>query len=70
MSPHSVGEALSIGRPTPNNSIYILDDLMKPVPVGDVGVMWAGGAGISGGYLNLPSLTSERFKPDVVLGFG
>lgn len=61
---HHAQAPLSIGRPTPNNSVYILDEDLIPVPPGAMGVMWAGGAGISRGYLNLPSLTRQRFVPD------
>lgn len=58
------GEPTCIGKPTPNNNVYILDEDLQPLPIGTVGVMWAGGAGISRGYLNLPQKTSERYKPD------
>lgn len=62
---HTFGEVLSIGSPTPNNNVYILDEAMQPVPIGQAGVMWAGGAGISRGYVNLPEKTAERYKLDV-----
>lgn len=64
------GQSITIGRPTPNNSVYILDSSLRPVSVGQVGVMWAGGAGVSNGYVNLPKLTEERYKPDPFLGIG
>ncbi|KAG7088434.1 hypothetical protein E1B28_012427 [Marasmius oreades] len=64
MQLHAPGSPLSIGKPTPNNSVYVLDEDMKPVPIGKQGVMWAGGAGITKGYLNLPEKTSERYKRD------
>ena len=34
------------------------------MPLGEVGVMWAGGLGTSAGYVNLPELTQSRYKPD------
>ena len=37
---------------------------MLPVPIGEAGVMWAGGAGISRGYVNLPDKTADRYKLD------
>jgi len=40
------------------------------VPIGQVGCMWVGGIGVSGGYLNLPEKTAERWKPDPFLGNG
>ncbi|KAH7304763.1 surfactin synthetase subunit 3 [Stachybotrys elegans] len=61
---HRPGAKLSIGKPNPNTNVYILDDDEKPVRIGEPGVMWAGGPGVSRGYLNLPSLTNERYKPD------
>ncbi|PBK60927.1 acetyl-CoA synthetase-like protein [Armillaria solidipes] len=65
---HVPNTALSIGKPTPNNSIYILDDYLRPVPVGATGIMWAGGDGVSKGYLGLDDLTSKRFLADPFRG--
>lgn len=64
MQLHVPGQPLSIGKPTPNNNVYILDEYLQPLPIGHVGVMWAGGAGITRGYLNLTQITAERYKPD------
>ncbi|KAG8360258.1 hypothetical protein FVEN_g1908 [Fusarium venenatum] len=64
MHKHTVGKELSIGRPTPNNRVYVLDDEGKPTPMGTVGVMWAGGLGVSRGYIGLDDKTAERYKPD------
>ncbi|KAM4058937.1 AMP-binding enzyme [Hirsutella rhossiliensis] len=64
MSRHVAGDPVSIGRPTPNNSVYIVDDAGEPVPVGVPGVMWAGGHGVSRGYVGLESKTSESYIPD------
>ncbi|KAH7887282.1 hypothetical protein F5I97DRAFT_2007952 [Phlebopus sp. FC_14] len=61
---HVPGKPISIGRPTPNNRVYILDGNLKPLPIGEVGVIWAAGRGISTGYLNRPELNVERFVPD------
>ena len=68
--PHVPGNALSIGKPTPNNAVYILDEDMQPVPIGQQGIMWAGGAGITRGYLNLPEKTFERYRRDPFLDDG
>jgi non-ribosomal peptide synthetase component F len=64
MIAHTPGHTLSIGRPTPNNNVYILDDDEKPVPIGRPGVMWGGGAGIAKGYVDLPDKTAEKFRYD------
>ncbi|KAF7346331.1 Nonribosomal peptide synthetase 12 [Mycena sanguinolenta] len=61
---HSPGRSISIGRPTPNNTVYVLDERMNPTPIGVPGIMWAGGECVSRGYLNLPAKTNERYKLD------
>jgi non-ribosomal peptide synthetase component F len=61
---HQPGIPLSIGKPNPNTNVYILDDNENPVPIGQPGVMWAGGPGVSAGYINLPDLTATRYKLD------
>ncbi|WP_156723744.1 amino acid adenylation domain-containing protein [Streptomyces apocyni] len=59
---------LTIGRPTPNNTVYVLDEHQRPVPIGQSGEMWAGGDCVSAGYLGNPALTAERYAPDPFLG--
>ncbi|MDE1464175.1 amino acid adenylation domain-containing protein [Spartinivicinus poritis] len=67
---HSESEQLTIGKPTPNNTVYILDKDMKPCAIGEVGEMWAGGECVTAGYLNNPQLNKERYAPDPFLGNG
>ncbi|MFE3496242.1 amino acid adenylation domain-containing protein [Streptomyces sp. NPDC059175] len=60
--------SLTIGRPTPNNTVYILDPQGRLCAPGEVGEMWAGGDGVSAGYLAAPDLNTERYAPDPFLG--
>ncbi|MCV6597583.1 MAG: amino acid adenylation domain-containing protein [Mangrovicoccus sp.] len=57
-------EVLSIGKPTPNNTVYVLDDDLNPLPIGEKGEMWAGGDCVTAGYLANPALTADRYRPD------
>jgi amino acid adenylation domain-containing protein/FkbH-like protein len=58
------GEPATIGRPLPNEKVYILDNQMQPAPAGIPGDLYIGGAGLARGYLNRPDLTAERFLAD------
>ncbi|OUM08507.1 non-ribosomal peptide synthetase [Pseudomonas syringae] len=53
--------ASPIGRRIPDLQLYVLDARGEPVPVGVVGELYVGGAGVARGYLNREALTAERF---------
>ena len=55
---------LPIGRPLANMTVHVLDDRMRPVPVGIRGELYIGGIGVADGYLDRPELTESRFVPD------
>ncbi|NWC30742.1 AMP-binding protein, partial [Pseudomonas tolaasii] len=56
--------AIPIGRPIGNAQAYVLDARQQPVPLGVVGELYIGGAGVAKGYLNQPQLTAEKFIPN------
>lgn len=57
-------QSVSIGKPIRNATVFVLDELQRPVPIGVPGELYIGGVGVARGYLNRPELTSEKFIPD------
>jgi len=55
---------ISIGMPIANTQVHILDASGSAAPIGVVGEICIGGAGVATGYHHRPALTAERFIPD------
>lgn len=60
-SPMPLLNAVPIGKPIDNISLYILDKNQNLLPVGIPGELYIGGVGVARGYLYNPDLTTERF---------
>ncbi|MGR2708580.1 amino acid adenylation domain-containing protein [Pseudomonas sp. AU10] len=57
-----------IGVRIPDLQLYVLDERREPLPIGVVGELYVGGAGVARGYLNRDALNAERFLADPATG--
>ena len=60
----NAGQASILGRPITNRSVVILDEAGALTPLGEIGELCIGGAGLMLGYHNRPDLTAERMRPN------
>jgi len=58
------GASVSLGRPFPNNEIYVVDEALRPVPMGVIGEIAIAGSALANGYLHRPDATAEKFTPN------
>jgi surfactin family lipopeptide synthetase A len=59
----SADTPIPIGEPIANTEVFVLDSNLNLLPVGAVGELYIGGAGLARGYLHRAELTQERFIP-------
>jgi acyl carrier protein len=55
---------VNIGRPIANTQLYVLDDDLKPLGIGEAGELWIGGHGVTRGYWQRDDMTADRFRPN------
>lgn len=64
------GQLVTIGKPNPTTRIYIMSDDGTLVPPGVIGEIFLAGVQVARGYIGLPDITADRFRPDPICPIG
>lgn len=60
----SCGRGISIGSPSANKKLYIVNAKLQQQPAGIVGELCIAGEGLAAGYMNDQVMTNEKFVPN------
>jgi len=64
LPPRTAARGLSIGEPTGNVRLHVLDSNLERVALGVTGELYIGGLCVGRGYLRRPALTASAYLPD------
>jgi amino acid adenylation domain-containing protein len=67
-SPDAWPDIAPVGRPVANTRIYLLDETLRPVPLGVPGEVFSSGDPNPRGYLNAPAQSAAKLLPDPFSG--
>lgn len=63
-TPQQDSAIIPLGQPINNTQAYVLDKNLTILPIGAIGELYIGGAGVTRGYLNNPKLTDKNYIPN------